>query len=81
MIERAVALDLGELSLKVPTPEDLIITKAVAHRPKDMADVEAIVSIHRNLDVQRIRHWTKEFAAALEAPELLEDLERMLRGS
>ena len=81
MIERAVALDTGELNLKVPTPEDLIISKIVAHRPKDMADIGAILSMHRNLDVQRIRHWTKEFADALEAPELLEDLERLLRGS
>ncbi|HEX8844021.1 MAG TPA: nucleotidyl transferase AbiEii/AbiGii toxin family protein [Pyrinomonadaceae bacterium] len=79
MIERAVTLEIGALKLKVPTPEDLIITKAVAQRPKDIADIEAILNIHQHLDLLHIRRWTKEFADALEAPELLENLERILR--
>ena len=79
MIERAVTLEIGGLKLKVPTPEDLIITKAVAQRPKDIADIEAIVNVHQNLDFPYIRHWVREFADALEMPELLEHLEKILR--
>jgi predicted nucleotidyltransferase len=81
MIERAATLEIGELKLKVPTPEDLIITKAVAQRPKDIADIEAILSAHKKLDLTYIKHWAGEFAAALEMPELLGGLEKLLRHS
>lgn len=79
MIERAAVIKVGEFEIKVPTPEDLIITKAVAHRPKDTSDIEAILSAHPQLDLQRVRFWVREFAVALERPELLEDLEILLR--
>lgn len=79
MIDRAMTFDIGKSKLKVPTPEDLIITKAVAQRPKDIADIEALLSVHRNLDLARIRHWTREFAAVLEMPEMLENLDRIVR--
>lgn len=78
MIERARTLDLGEVTLRVPTPEDLIITKAVAQRPKDLIDIEAILEASPNLDLARIRRWVREFAEALEMPELLTNVERLL---
>ncbi len=81
MIERAQTLEIGELKLKVPTPEDLIITKAVAQRPKDIADIGAILAAKKNLDLPYIREWVKEFATALEMPEILDNLERLLRHS
>ncbi len=79
MIERAAIVKVGELELKVPTPEDLIITKAVAHRPKDASDIEAILSAHPHLDLHRVRFWVREFAVVLERPQLLEDLETLRR--
>jgi hypothetical protein len=78
MIERAVTLRLGALSIKIPTPEDLMITKAVAQRPKDLADMDSIASATPHLDVQRVRHWVKQFAEALEMPEIAESAERVL---
>lgn len=79
LIARAHTLTIGSLKLKVATPEDLIIMKAVAHRPRDIADIEAILNMEQHLDLERIRYWVKQFADALEMPELMEDLERMLR--
>lgn len=79
MIQRASIVRIGELTLKVPTPEDLIITKAVAQRPKDIADIESILSVQQNLDLERIRYWIGEFASALEMPEMQETVERLLR--
>ncbi len=78
-IARARTLTIGSLKLKVATPEDLIIMKAIAHRPRDIADIEAILNIESNLDLDRIRHWVSQFANTLEMPELLEDLEKILR--
>ena len=78
MISRARKLVIGSVQIKVASPEDLIITKAVAHRPRDIADIEAILNIEPNLDFERIRFWVSQFAEALEMPELLADLEKLL---
>ena len=51
--------------------------KAVAHRPQDMADIEAVLAAHPKLNVRRARRWLREFAAALEMPEILNDLEAL----
>lgn len=78
MIARARELVIGSVRIKVASPEDLVITKAVAHRPRDIADIEAILNIEPNLDFDRIRFWVSQFAEALEMPELMEDLEKLL---
>jgi hypothetical protein len=63
----------------VTTPEDLIVFKAVAHRSKDLLDIEGIIRSHPNLDRERVERWVREFAAALEMPELWEDIAPMLK--
>jgi predicted nucleotidyltransferase len=68
----------GGVTLRVSTPEDLIIMKAVAHRPRDAVDIETIISVTETLDVARIRDWVRQFADALETPEILSDLNRLL---
>ena len=69
----------GNLSIRFPTTEDLVIMKAVAHRPQDLADVETLLLVNPRVDLRRIRKWVKEFAKVLEMPELLQDLERLLK--
>ena len=66
------------IQLRVPTPEDLIIQKAIAHRPKDLIDVKAIIDATPKLDKKRIKKWVKEFADFLEAPELWKDIAKWL---
>lgn len=79
MIERAQTISVGRLRLRVPTPEDLVITKAVAQRAKDIADIESLLNIYPDIDVERIRRWVREFAEALEMPVLLETIEQLIR--
>ncbi len=79
MIERAMTIHIGAISLRVPTVEDLIVTKAIAQRPKDVADIESLLNVKQNIDIPYIRRWVEEFAAVLEMPELSENLERLLR--
>lgn len=81
LIGRARTLALGSFKVKVAAPEDLIITKAISHRRQDIADIEAILNIEQNLDLKRIRYWVGQFAEVLEMPELIEDLEKLLRAS
>ncbi|MEN3328417.1 MAG: hypothetical protein V7638_3224 [Acidobacteriota bacterium] len=80
MIERAIEFTTPELTVQVATPEDLIITKAVAHRKRDLLDIDNLVSVYPNLDLDRIRHWVGQFAAVLESPELVSDLENLLEN-
>lgn len=79
VVERSQLRDMGGLTLRLPTPEDLIVLKAVAHRPKDMADIAAIAQVHANLDFAYIERWIGEFGAALEMPEMWDDTRKLLR--
>ena len=78
IISRSTLQDVGGVLVPIPTPEDLIIMKAVAHRPRDLADVEAVSDAHPNLDLNRVRRWVGEFASLLEMPEIMIDLEKIL---
>ncbi len=79
-VERSREHRAGSLRIRLPTPEDLIILKAVAHRPKDMLDIEAVISAHPHLDAERIEFWVRQFAELLDLPELWGDLEALLTG-
>lgn len=79
MVERTQTIDTGGLQIRVATPEDLIIMKALARRPQDIADIAGIIDVQADLDVDRIRRWVREFSAVLEMPEILDDLEMLLR--
>ncbi len=66
------------LQVPLPTPEDLVIMKAVAHRARDLEDIAGILEAHPRLDLRRVRRWVRDFAEALEMPELVADLEKLL---
>jgi hypothetical protein len=80
LIERATEFTTSELTVQIATPEDLIITKAVAHRKRDLLDIDNLVSVYPNLDLARIRYWVGQFAEVLESPELVTDLENLLEN-
>jgi hypothetical protein len=78
-VQRATTRQLGMLQVQLPTPEDLIIYKAVAHRLKDRQDIYDIIQTNPNLDRKRIRYWVQQFAEVLEMPELWEDIAPWLK--
>lgn len=78
-LKRKILVRLGDFSVPVPSVEDLVIMKAVAHRPQDLADIDSLLAVHPKLDKKRIRRWVKEFASVLEMPEIFEDLEKNLK--
>jgi len=77
-VERSQVHRIGSIELRLPTPEDFIIFKAVAHRPVDLEDIRAVIAKHPNLDRERIRGWVQAFAEVLEMPELWEDIAPLL---
>ena len=70
MVARSHLVDVGSIAIRVPTPEDLIIMKAIAHRPKDMLDIQAIRGNNPELDIVRIQFWVEQFGEALDLPDL-----------
>ena len=80
-VARATTVEVAGVSVPLPTPEDLIIMKAVAHRERDLLDIEGLLAAHLELDLDRVRRWVRAFADALETPELYDDLEQRLRRS
>lgn len=77
-IRRGVKMNVGGFHVPVPTPEDLIVFKAIAHHLKDAADIESILEAHPEVDASQILTTVREFAEVLEMPEIVEDLVRLL---
>lgn len=78
-VQRRIFVEVSGLSVPLLTPEDLIVMKAVAHRTRDLADIEAVFDAHPKLDLRRIRRLVREFSAVLEMPEISEDLEAIIK--
>lgn len=81
LMDRSKKFSAEGVSFNIPTPEDMIIMKAVAHRPKDIEDIRTIVQGQKKLDIKRIKYWVKEFSAVLEMPELWDDIEKIFPKS
>lgn len=80
MVKRGMLYEVDQaLQLRLPTPEDLVIMKAIAHRPKDLEDIRTIVEKYPNMDVQRIEEWVKAFGEALEPPDLWDLIQSLLK--
>ena len=65
--------------MPLPTPEDLIIMKMIAHRPQDMIDVQTILQTYPRLDRKRIQKWVKEFSDALENVDIWADCRNLMK--
>ena len=80
VIDRSSMIDVGPgVSIRVASPEDIIVMKAIAGRGRDVMDIENIIQANPGLDVDRIRRWVREFSAVLEMPEIHDALEKLLQ--
>ena len=81
-LERAVVVTLAGMEVPVITPEDLVVTKLLAGRPKDVEDVRGILE-ERNerLDLVRLRSLLCLLEEALSRGDLRSELERLLAAA
>jgi predicted nucleotidyltransferase len=80
VIDRSSMIDVSPgVSIRVASPEDIIVMKAIAGRGRDVMDIENILQANPELDVDRIRRWVREFSAVLEMPEIHDTLEKLLQ--
>ena len=78
-IKRSKRFKIANITFNLPTPEDLIIFKAIAHRHRDIEDIREIVKIHTKVNKNYIKKIVKEFARTLEMPEIWQDIESILK--
>lgn len=74
-------LNMGSLEVPVISPEDLIVTKLLSGRPKDLEDVRGVLLEQvDHLDLDRVRHFLGLIEGAIDRSDLLPTLERLLPG-
>ena len=70
-LERARPVDLGGAVVPVISPEDLIVTKLLAGRPKDIEDIRGVLGERlRKLDLPQIRRLVRLLEQALDRSDL-----------
>lgn len=69
---------IGGVTIRLPKVEDLLIMKAVAHRPRDLQDIEGLLLAHPDLDLGSVRQWVREFAAVTAMSDLIDDFDKLL---
>jgi len=74
LIERREFVQVEDSHAWVATPEDLIILKLVAGRPRDIGDIMDIFLVQGQLDETYLRKWAEELAVT-------DRLERILAES
>ncbi len=77
-VDHGQIYEVGGISIRLPRVEDLLIMKAVAHRPQDLLDIEGLLEAHPGADVYAVRNWVREFSAAAAMSDILEDFDKLL---
>lgn len=73
-------VDFGGVSIRVPRPDDLLLYKLVASRPRDIEDAETLLLLHgKSIDLPRITEVLRQFCEALEDDERLNTLAQLLK--
>jgi predicted nucleotidyltransferase len=69
----------GSVVAPMARAEDLVIFKAMAARPKDIEDATALMLMHKEIDVARVRRHLAELAALADEPTLTSGLDAVIR--
>ena len=80
-VQHGIEVQLEDVTIRLPRVEDLLIMKAIAHRPRDLEDIEALLAANSTIDLVRVRRWVAEFARAATMPELIDEFERLISNS
>ena len=71
-LDRAIDIQIEGTAVPVISPEDLIVTKVLAGRPKDIEDVRGVLRERaESLDISRIRGTLRLLEEALAQSDLL----------
>jgi predicted nucleotidyltransferase len=69
-ILRAKQIAIGQEKVFFASPEDLVIQKMVAGRPRDLEDIKTVLAKNPGLDFGYIQTWLRQFEELLTQPFL-----------
>lgn len=78
IVHGAGKIEAAGVCIPVPTPESIVLMKAIARRARDIADIEGIVEAHGELDLDWIRARLSEFDRALGRADLLQEFDHVM---
>ena len=71
ILKRAVGRSFHGHTIRVTTPEDLILLKMAFHRHKDLQDIKGLLHVQKGLlDLAYLRHWSARMLEESSAREL-----------
>ena len=77
--DRAIVVDIGGIEAPVLSPEDLLVAKVLAGRPKDLEDAAGVLRARRrSLDLALVRTLLGELDEALGQSDLVASFDRLL---
>lgn len=79
-IKRAKKIIIMDQVVSFASPEDVMIHKIFAGRPRDIEDVRAIMLKNPEIDAQYIRSWLKEFDTSSEGGDFLKRFEELMNS-
>jgi hypothetical protein len=80
-VRRARAVTIGGRTVRVCTPEDLILMKIISDRPRDLEDARGVARRQRaTLDLSYLEPRIHELASLLERGEIYQRWEEWKRG-
>jgi hypothetical protein len=78
-VARGARVDIEGVQVPLVSAQDLLVMKAVAHRPRDLADIEAVLDRNPGMDLEGAQNWIREFSAALDRPDIFDDFQEIAR--
>jgi hypothetical protein len=81
-LDRAIRVEMAGIKVPVISPEDLVVTKILAGRAKDIEDVRTILDErHGRLDLDRARTVLHLLEQILSRGDLVSELEKLLASA
>lgn len=78
-IRRATKVMVLDQGVSFAAPEDIVVHKIFAGRPRDIEDARSILLKNPEIDLSYIRDWLKEFDAASDEKEFVRTFEGILK--
>jgi predicted nucleotidyltransferase len=79
-IKRARRIRIKDMEVCFASPEDVIIHKIFAGRPRDIEDCKAIILKNPDLDIRYIRNWLREFDSVSDEKIFLRTFEELMKS-
>lgn len=79
LIRQGVSVRIANTTIRLPKPEDLILMKIIAGRPKDLDDIRSILDTHPRLNTAKLRNTVAELTEATANDQMLRSFDEVTK--